>query len=143
MQIQRQAPDSGLRSEWSRRAFDARPKGWLFDPWAALRGGVDTHASVLEKDDGLIARFELPGVDPERIDVRVVGRELTLTVTREDGDSDEPETAHRFGTFKQTVALPFDADPEQTYAKTRHGVLFVGLKKPVEHQTRRIPVKAV
>jgi HSP20 family protein len=130
-----------------------------FDPWGMLRDldrfFDDTPArpgttwmpriDVFGKENTLVVRAEIPGVDPDAIDVTVEGDTLTISGTRRFESSEELESGyHRRelfeGEFKRTVILPDGVDPESITATTRDGILEISIPKRPEVLPRKVTV---
>ncbi|TDD65776.1 Hsp20/alpha crystallin family protein [Jiangella aurantiaca] len=92
--------------------------------------GFAPAADVAREGDDLVARFDLPGLDPENdVTVEVEGRRLVVRGERKDV-RDENGNGRRFrevryGSFRRTVALPVAADPSAVGAGYDAGVLTV------------------
>lgn len=87
-------------------------------------------ADVAREDDDLVARFDLPGIDPdEDVSVEVDGRKLVVRGerknTREDGSDSRRVREVRYGSFQRTLALPAAVDPGAISATYEAGVLTV------------------
>jgi HSP20 family protein len=96
--------------------------------------GFSPAADVYRDGDDLVARFDLPGVDPQTdVSVEVQGRRLVVSGERKDvraAASDAPTDAHRvretrYGTFRRVVTLPRAASGEDVTARYDAGVLAV------------------
>jgi len=89
--------------------------------------------ALFTREDGLLLRTPLPGVDPAKITLEVDGNALTLTGTFDD----EPESEHAHaqhlerprGSFTRTLRLPFDVDAANVKAKLERGVLEVTIPR--------------
>ncbi len=106
----------------SHRASDARGERW-FTP------AVD----ILEDDDAVLVRVELPGVRPEDLHVDTRERMLTVRGERRLEHAGEPERYHRrersFGAFSRTFQLPEHVDGDGAVAVIADGVLTVRIPK--------------
>lgn len=106
---------------------------WLRDPWnpqAAVAEGPVPAADVYREGEDLVARLDLPGVDPAAdITVEVEGRKLVVRGERKDQRSEESEGRRisevRFGSFRRTVTLPKTVDGDAVRASYDAGVLTV------------------
>jgi HSP20 family protein len=89
---------------------------------------------ILESKDGFLLRADVPGVDPEDINVSM-----------DNGIADDV-TAQRVeratGKFFRHFTLPETADAEGITAKCSNGILAVSIPKMPEVQARRITVEA-
>lgn len=93
-------------------------------------GGFAPAADVQRDGDNLVARFDLPGVDPEQdVTVEVQGRRLVVHGERQDSRDENSGGRRvrevRYGSFRRTVALPVAADPDKVSATYDAGVLTV------------------
>jgi len=88
-----------------------------------------------------------PGIDPEKIELNLDRRVLTIAGERPatPNGKDEKSTAHvseRFsGRFRRVVSLPDDIDPNAVTASYRDGVLQITVKRRESAQPRRIAVQ--
>lgn len=100
---------------------------------------------LYELPDRIVLRADLPGVDPENLDVRLEGGYLFLRGSRVQPQDLDPAGLCRlerpFGNFARRYALPDGIDPEGVRAHCHLGVLEVTLRKRVVDQARRIPVQ--
>jgi HSP20 family protein len=92
--------------------------------------------------DAVVVTCEVPGVDPNRLGITVLGDILTVRGRRrsvDDGDEAEPG-AGEISEFSRSLQLPFRVDPDRTEARVRDGVLEVSLHRPESEKPRRIAV---
>ncbi|HLB61864.1 MAG TPA: Hsp20/alpha crystallin family protein [Actinomycetota bacterium] len=115
-------------------------------------GGEGTGAwtpalDVYEDTDRFVVTVELPGVDPEMVDVSVEDSTLTVKGEREFHKDLLEESfrriERRYGSFSRTLVLPPTADPDRVEARFDKGVLTVEVPKAQEAKPRRIEVKTV
>ena len=96
--------------------------------------------------EGAIVTAELPGINPEDIDISVQNDTLTLTGSRQPNGLQEDETYHRrergYGRFTRSFQLPFGVEAGKVEAVHRSGVLLLRLPKTPEAQPRQISVEA-
>lgn len=101
---------------------------------------------VSETDGNILVRADIPGVEPEKIDVSVTENAVTISGEKEETLETQDENVfraeRRFGSFQRTVSLPSPVDPDAVDAKFKNGVLRVELKKTQPSHSRRIRVKA-
>ena len=89
-----------------RRAF-----GTGFGPAVTTALPMDT----VRRDGELVLRFDVPGVDPEKIDVTVDRGVLTVSATREETktEGESPVVRERlFGSFTRSVRLSENLDAD-------------------------------
>ena len=102
--------------------------------------------NVYEGADNLVVTAELPGVDPDKIDITFEGDKLTLRGTRTDEAMKEGSYYRREradGDFSKSVKLPFAAGANNMEAVLKNGVLTVTLQKPETLKPKKIAVKSI
>ena len=101
---------------------------------------------VRETDDRFELSLDLPGIDPDAVNVSFEDGMLTVSGKREFAEENKGETWHRiergFGTFARSVRLPRTADPDRIEATFDRGVLTVAVPKSEAAKARTIEVKA-
>jgi HSP20 family protein len=130
-------------------AFRGAGLGHRFSP--AFESGLGLRGwpriNLREDADHIYVEALIPGVDPAKIDMNVLGNTLTLAGERT-ATSDEPGngTWHRrergAGKFLRTVELPVDINPDKVRAEYKNGLLLVTLPKVEEAKPKRISIKA-
>ncbi|MFQ5722935.1 MAG: Hsp20/alpha crystallin family protein [Terriglobia bacterium] len=131
-QIDRLFEDSlaRLRSDWGGEALD----GARWSP------AVD----IVESDNDIVLRADLPGLDPKQLEVSVQDGTLTLKGERKferDVKEDNYRRVERaYGSFMRSFALPQWVDPDKVDAQYRNGVLEVKLPKRPESKPKQIKV---
>ena len=141
-----------------------------YEPWSAMRhlqnemSRVFDHAVAGAEDGSNVAtsrwtpavdiredagRFvitaDVPGVDPEDIEVTMENGVLTIKGERKLEVKDEGDNGYRrvervYGNFYRRFTLPDTADAEAISANGRHGVLEVVIPKRAALQPKRIAV---
>lgn len=96
-------------------------------PVTWFRPAVD----VLENAEGLLLVLDLPGVSPDRIDVRAEGRTLTVSGVRSD----------RAVGWRRVFTLPPTTDTERIGARSENGVLYLTLPTAEAAKPRKIEVR--
>ena len=138
----------GLRHELA-RIFSRMDE----DPWSigsgllGRAGGLSEFMPALdvtEDDKQVTVKAELPGVDPENVDVTVDGNILTLSGRKEESHEDQGKDYYRsertFGSFRRRVELPQSVDPDNVDAQYDNGVLTVHLAKKSGAGVKKIPI---
>jgi HSP20 family protein len=96
--------------------------------------------------DGAIVSAELPGVNPEDIDISVQNDVLTLTGSRQPDDLEEDEIYHRrergHGRFTRSFQLPFHVEAGKVEAMFDKGILRISLPRAEADKPKKITVKA-
>lgn len=93
--------------------------------------------------DRLVARFDLPGVDPESIDVSVDRNVLTVKAERSwsPAASDEVSVQERFqGRFSRRLALSENLEIDKVEARYDAGVLTLWIPVAEKARARKVTV---
>jgi HSP20 family protein len=100
---------------------------------------------VYETEDKIVAELDLPGIDPEDVEVSVEDSRLTVRGSREFSDEVKEKDLHRverrYGSFTRAITLPGAADTEKVQAKFDRGVLTVEVPKVEEAKRRKIEIE--
>ncbi|HVO69836.1 MAG TPA: Hsp20/alpha crystallin family protein [Aggregatilineaceae bacterium] len=106
-----------------------------------LRPAMD----VIENDNNLTVRIDLPGVKPDDVHVRVENNILTVSGEIAETKDEEGQRYHyrqrRYGKFQRSVSLPDTLDAEKVEAHFENGVLRVVVPKKAQAQPKQITVK--
>ena len=112
----------------------------LFADASPARAPVLSFA-LFEREDGLLARTALPGLEAKDVALEVDGDRLTLSgELLAESEAEHALAAHReraTGKFTRTLRLPFEVDAARVQARLVHGVLEIEI--PRVHQAP--PVK--
>src|SRR5262249_57553741 len=88
---------------------------------------------TVRREGELVLRFDVPGVDPEKIDVTVDHGVLTVSATREQTrtEGESPVVRERlFGSFTRRVRLSENLDADAIEASNHDGVLEIRIPIP-------------
>ncbi len=95
--------------------------------------------------EGAVLTTELPGINPDDIDISVTGDTLTLSGSCKPDEAPESAQYHRRerprGDFNRTVQLPYAVDPDKVEARVERGVLTIVLPRAEAEKPRQIAVK--
>jgi HSP20 family protein len=129
------------------------PRGWMkpfhreWPSWGEMMAPLETRmpkVDVVDRDDEVLVRAEVPGVEKDDLDVSVSETAVTIKgETRheekeEKGDYYRRETTH--GSFTRTVALPGTVNAERAKAKFKDGVLELTLPKVEKAKRRNVKI---
>lgn len=122
------------------------------DPWGSRWSGALApwtgwfpQLDLVESDSEVTLRAELPGVNADDLKIELSGNMLTLSGEKsEEKDEKHGDYRHcerRFGSFRRTVQLPAEVDPEKVDATFKDGVLHLKLLKHPGVRPKRIKVR--
>lgn len=147
-----QWPSQGLMQDPIKQVFDRLFEGSLFQNESADESSVVTsqwvpRVDIKEETDRFVLYADIPGVDPQEIEVQMEKGTLTIKGERRLEEKMEGETfsriERRHGSFHRRFALPDSADPEGITASGHNGVLQIIIPKRPETTPRRIQVGSV
>jgi len=98
----------------------------------------------IRRAEDVILRFDLPGVDPDSIEVTVDRDVLSVMAHREEeiGDGERPFVRERtMGSFTRRVRLPDHLDADGVEAAYENGVLAIRIPVLKEARPRRIAIQ--
>lgn len=98
--------------------------------------GNDTNMpsmDLIENEDSFVIRAELPGVDPEDVDISISGHSLTVAGEKAEEREETSETylcrECLSGSFSRTVVLPDRADLADAEASFENNILTIHIPK--------------
>jgi HSP20 family protein len=110
------------------------------------RSGWVPAMDVVETPEAVVVHAELPGIDPDSLDISVTGDYLELRGEKPDEQLPEKTSWYRFertvGSFRRTLYLPVAVDANGIEAEERHGLLTIRLPKKPEVLPKKISIKA-
>ena len=99
---------------------------------------------IKEEADRFVILADLPGVDPQHVEVLMDKGILSIKGERGSEATEQSERfsriERRYGSFHRRFALPDSADAEGIVASSRDGVLEIRIPKKAEAAPRRIVV---
>ncbi len=136
---------------------DGRP-GWdmlddLF-PMASRWFGDDANfgyvrypaVNVWHSDEEIVVDAELPGVDPQKVDVSLSDTELTISGERPTERVEAEAVYHRrerpYGKFARSITLPYRGEAGKVTATYKNGILRVVVPRAEADKPRRIMIEA-
>lgn len=134
---------------------------WLVDPWQeiermrremnrlfrgyASEGPEFPAISIVADEDKAQLIADIPGVDPEKLDVEVSESALTIS-----GERPEPQIGEKasyvfrergYGRFRRNILLPFEVDSSKVESIYRNGVLSITLPRAAKSKPRKVEIK--
>ena len=102
--------------------------------------------NVWVSEDKAVVTTEVPGIDPDTLEISVMGDSLTLRGSRQAEELKEEESYHRrerwSGQFTKTLKLPFGVESAKVEARFAKGVLYISLPRAEAEKPRKISVKS-
>jgi HSP20 family protein len=131
-----------------------RMRDYMENAYSALSSGVNHFrrnytgvfplVNLSEDEDSLYLTAELPGIDPQSLDISVKNDTLTLKGSKKVETSDKEVNYHRrerdIGTFRRSLTLPVKIQSEAVNAKFKNGVLSMTLPKVAEAKAHQITI---
>ena len=123
--------------------------GDSFFPATGLNDEFETRnwrpaVDVYDKDDRLVIKAELPGIEKKDIEIDVKEGVLTLKGERSDENEVTEHNYYRkertYGKFHRAFTLPESVDTEKIEANFKDGVLTVDIPKAEERKPKKISV---
>jgi len=100
---------------------------------------------ILETENELVLKADLPDVKLEDIEVRVENQTLTLKGERKFEKDEAAKGYHRmersYGTFVRSFTVPTSVDAEKVAAEYKNGVLTVKLPKKEAAKPRQVKIE--
>jgi len=100
---------------------------------------------ILETENELVLKADLPEVKLEDIEVRVENNTLTLKGERKFEKDEKAKGYHRmeraYGTFVRSFTVPTTVDAEKVGAEYKNGVLTVKLPKKEAAKPRQVKIE--
>jgi HSP20 family protein len=123
-----------------------RPGRWDWPTWAERAmpfEGRMPKVDVVDREDEVVIRAELPGVDKKDLDVSMTDNTVTIKGSTRKEEKEEKGDYYRCeissGSFSRTVTLPAQVDAGKSSAKFKDGVL--ELKVPKKERAKRRSIK--
>ena len=122
---------------------------WFDDLWPAPfadQKALHPAMDVIENDNEVVIRVDLPGLSADALDVQVEGDRLTISGEVKNEAEREGERYHyreRYsGSFQRSLRLPNTIDANKVDASFNNGVLNIVLPKLPQAQPKKIDIKA-
>ncbi len=154
--VQKSAPSRMLSpfEEFDRMFENAFSRGWMRPSlWGmgnmpelgkAFEGRVP-NVDVIDRDNEILVRAELPGVDKDNIEVTLSDNAVTIKGSTRKEEKEEKGDFYRCeissGSFSRTVGLPARVDSEHSKAVFKDGVLELKLAKTEKASRRSIKIE--
>ena len=102
--------------------------------------------NIWGSSDQAVVTTEIPGIEPDAIDISVAGSTLTVRGSREPEGIQEGESYHRrerwYGKFSKTIELPFAIQADKVEARFAKGILSITLPRSEAEKPKKVTVKS-
>jgi len=129
------------------RWFEEEPEEWFGRPrWGRMLPMIRTpRMDIYEEGNNVIAKVELPGVDPKNIDVEVKDNVLRVEAKTEEKKEEKGKGYYRkeisAGYYKRAVPLPTEVIGEKAEANFESGILKVVIPKKTIKKAEKKGIK--
>ncbi|MDI6715528.1 MAG: Hsp20/alpha crystallin family protein [Actinomycetota bacterium] len=100
---------------------------------------------MLERDQSIVVRVELPGLEAEDVEVTVVDNTLRIHGERKFVDETKEDRYYRieqrYGSFERVIQLPVKIDANGVKATFQKGILEIDLPKAEEARPKPIKIE--
>jgi HSP20 family protein len=127
--VSRRDPIDEIEQLFDRMSSELAAVGDELEPPFQSQPDVD----VVTRDDEVIVVVDLPGFEPDDIELSLLDRDLHVSAERDRSRFDESATLHRRErrqSVERRVRLPEPVVDDETTAEYEHGVLTVTLPTP-------------
>ena len=126
---------------FSKNWLRQRRNEWPFSAHLPSSFNVDMpKVDVIDRDNEVFIKAELPGIDKKDIEVTMNGNMITIKGTSKKEEKEEKGEYYRCettqGAFSRSLSLPAEVNIDKSSAKFKDGVLELSLPK-MEHSKRR------
>ena len=134
---------TGIQDEIN-RLFDATLGRRPFERMGLFEGEWAPAVDILEDENKVVVKAELPGMTEKDIDVSILGDTLTIKGEKKKEEEKNDKQYHRleriYGAFHRTVTLPSTVVSDKTKASFKNGILEIEMPKKEEAKPKQIKV---
>ncbi len=99
---------------------------------------------ITENEKEIKVLIDIPGVDPEKIEIEAEENSLSLSGKTEKEEEEKNKRYYKYerssGKFKRYFSLPSKIDPDRVFAKVKNGVLTITLPKINKENKKKVKV---
>ncbi|MFO0794616.1 MAG: Hsp20/alpha crystallin family protein [Candidatus Brocadiaceae bacterium] len=133
---------SSLQGEMN-RMFDRFFKGG--EEFGFETGAWLPPVDLVETNDKITVKAEIPGIDPKEVDISIQGDTLLIKGEKKEEKEEKGKNYYRmerrYGGFTRSIDLPSSVDTNKVSAECKNGVLEITLQKKEEVKPKQIQVK--
>lgn len=129
-----------LRSDFEKNFLD------FFSPSVRTKAGyIEPAVDVVEQDDNIIVKAQVPGIPKENITIEVNGDQITIKGEHRMEKEEKKENFYRqeiqYGSFYRLIDLPSEVEKNEAAASLKDGLLEVTLKKSKTSAPKKIEIQ--
>ena len=128
-------------SSWHRDIDDLFGRFFGHSEASSSLGNWVPRMETYRKDNEFVLRFDLPGVNPNDVQVQAEGNVLSISGERKSEEKREGYQETSYGKFERTVTLPQGIEADKIAARYEHGVLEIHVPLTAQLAGRKIPVQ--
>jgi len=118
----------------------------FFEDWTGRQQGFIPALDVYQDKDNVVVETQLPGVDPENVNISIENDVLTIEGRAEKKTEVDEKNYYRkeirSGSFHRAVALPTSVAGEKAAADYSGGVLKITIPKEERAKPKQIKISA-
>ncbi len=110
----------------------------------AKGGGVFPLVNISEDDENLFIRAEMPGIEPDGVELSVTSERIILSGERKveaEGVLNVHRREREGGHFNRTLQMPGRIDPEKAVAVFKRGILKISVPKAKETEAKQVKIQ--
>lgn len=147
--IKRDSPKLSLLEKSFRDTFSEFVKSFFDDEFFSSteleRVDFEPRVDVYEKDNQMVVKADIPGIEEKNLVVELEGNVLTISGKKEEEKEVKEKNYHRiersYGSFCRSITLPDGIEADKINAEYKKGVLTINIPKSKVTETKKIEVK--
>ncbi len=115
------------------------------EDWPGYKGSWIPPVDIIENDEAIMVKAELPGIKKDDIQLKIHDGILTISGQKKSENNNEKEKIYRnermYGPFCRSFSLPTTVDAGKIKASYKNGILTVNLPKVEAVKPKEIPIE--
>lgn len=143
-----------MHDEIARRAFELFKRdgtiGRDLENWFNAEQQLvhPAHINIAESDNALHVQAEVPGFEPNEIEISLEPARLTICGRKQANQEQQQKGKVVYkelcsSELLRVIDLPSEVDPEKTKATLKNGILELEMPKAAQSQAKRVEVKGI
>lgn len=143
-----------VHDEIARRAFELFERDGAFgrdlENWFNAEEQLihPAHINISESDSALHVQAEVPGFEPNEIEISLEPARLTISGKKQTSQEQQQKGKVVYkelcsSELLRVIDLPVEVDPEKTKATLKNGILELEMPKSAQSQAKRVEVKGI